>query len=70
MDIKNKSKLVKQVEQDLLRGYFYQISEKKEENINPNYHCNVSYSLSKLLIDSIKLVDIYFLCKKKFKGLI
>ena len=66
LDIKNKSKLIKQVEQDLLRGYFYQISEKKEENVNPNYHCNVSYSLSKLLIDSIKLVDIYFLCKKKF----
>lgn len=39
---------------------------KKEENVNPNYHCNVSYSLNKLFIDSIKLVDIYLLCNKKF----
>ncbi|MBP3504249.1 MAG: protein kinase [Bacilli bacterium] len=66
LDVKNKSKLIKQVEQDLLKGYLYQINEIKEKNVNPNYHCNVSYSLDRLFIDSIKLVDIYLLCEKKF----
>jgi len=66
LNIKNKNKLIKQLESDLFRCFVYMNGDYSYD-INSNYHCNISYSLNKFIVNQIKIIEIEKIAKEKFK---
>lgn len=64
--VSHKRELIKQIKEDQLRCFIYLNYPNYKKQINPNYHCNISYSLDVEMISTIKLIDIYKIVKNKF----